>query len=202
MSTNIKLYSASELRDQYPDGFENALEHWRDSQDEIFWMNETIDSLKALIKASGLYLRDWSLGTESYRSYINIDWELDVAILSGQRAMAWLENNLLSDLRIKKNTKDYLKYNNGYIEKSLRPYSVGKIPPCPFTGYCADDTYLDSLIKDITNGCTLEEAYNNLAGVCSRMLENDLDNQNSEEYFLDHADVNQYQFTEDGQIVW
>jgi hypothetical protein len=204
MSTTIKLYSASELKENFPDGFDAALENWQqDHQGDIFWMDETIESLMAIIKASGLTLKDYSLGTESYRSYVKIIWDSDeVSELSGQRARAWLENNLLNDLR---EHRTFLNRVKRYAFDGNKPHVYTKynqISSCPFTGYCADEDYLESLIKDINDGCTLGEAYNNLADVCSRLLESEQEAQMSEEYFIDHADANDYTFTEDGQMVY
>jgi hypothetical protein len=75
------------------------------------------------------------------------------------------------------------------------------IKPCPFTGYCADDDFLDELRKDIKEGSTVKEAFEALADKARRMLENELDAQQSEEYFKEHADANDYEFTEDGKHV-
>lgn len=202
----LDLYSASELKESFPDGFENALEHWRNDSTEIFWEDETIESLKALVKASGLTLKDWSLGVYGY-SYIKIDWDSDdVKDLAGNRALAWLENNLLSDLRIKFtpyariDKEHYIVYPRAKLAKYGKDYRAGKIEPCPFTGYFADEVYLESIIKAIKEGYTLGEAYSWLADECQKLLEQELENQNSEEYFIDHAEANEYQFTEDGEL--
>lgn len=192
----ITTYSAGELKTQFPYAFARALDHWQNNVcQDIAWQDETIDSLKACVSAAGIKLRDWSLGAYNRGNFISIGFPQDEAEdLKGPRAMAWLENNLLSSLRIPwtgKGRTDVRKYGVYY-----RP---GLIRPCPFTGYCADDEYLDSLRKAVNSGDTLKEAFESLADVCMRLLEADAEQQASEEYFLEHAEANDLQFTEDGE---
>lgn len=182
-----KAYKFSELSDEAK---ERAITKWRDSCDEIFWQQEIIDSLFALYKAAGIDLKDYSLGM--YQSYVKIDLG-DASELKGARAMAWLENNLLADLRIK-----YRDPNRWKLSKYGSCYRAGKIPPCPFTGYFADDYFLDELIKDVRDGHDLGDCFKWLADKCQKLIESEYEHQNSEEYLADHFEANEYEFTEDG----
>lgn len=188
----IKLYTAEELKKKHPKGFDYALNHFQNSQDEIFWTDEIMDSLKAIFKASGIRLLDWSIGAYSYSS-IRFDMEKDTRELSGVRAQAWLENNLLSDLRI-----PYTGKKRWELSQYGQYYRAGMIKPCPFTGVCFDEDFLESLQNDIKTGSTLGEAYDNLCDVARKLLENELDYQTSEEYFLEQD----YHFTKDGQLIY
>lgn len=194
---SIVTYSITELKNNFPDGFKRALSHWQNKQcydDGIPWAEETVDSLKALISAAGLALRDWSLGAYSRNNYIRIDFR-DYQEISGPRAMAWLENNLLGSLRIPWSGK-----GRDEIRKYGKLYRPGLIRPCPFTGYCADESFLNALVKSIRGGDTIKEAFTSLADVCQDLLEQEADAQQSEEYFVDHAEGNDWQFTEDGEL--
>lgn len=192
-TTELKLYTASELKEKFPKSFERALKDWRDGNDELFWEGEIFQSLKTLFEKAGVKLDDWRIGAYSL-SFIIADAG-DANDLIGKRAMAWLENNLFSGLRISraeylKNRKDYSKWGSGY--------QVGQIRSCPLTGYCFDETLLDALRESVKSGETIKEAFQGLADVVRKELEGEYENQNSEEFFLDHADANGYEYTEDG----
>jgi hypothetical protein len=187
----VKLYKFEELGEKAK---ARALEDWKGKQTEIFWADETIDSLKALIKSAELKLKDWGIGAYSH-SYVRLE-SFEGEDLTGKRALAWLENNLLAGLRI-----PYRGAKRWELARYGSYYRAGMIKPCPFTGYCADDDFLDELRKDIKEGSTVKEAFEALADKARRMLENELDAQQSEEYFKEHADANDYEFTEDGKHV-
>lgn len=201
----ITVYTPAELKDHNPDGFEKALDWFRYTyNDEIHWSDEIMDSLKACFKASGIRLTDWSIGADSY-SYVRFDMDSDVRELSGNRALAWLENNLLGDLRVEFHPYTFV-LPSGTIHKTKRAelakygqyYRPGMIKPCPFTGVCFDEDMIESLLKDIKAGETLGDAYSNLADVARRLFESEIEYQNSEENFLEQEHL---QFTEDGRKV-
>lgn len=205
----IKAYTAKELRKKNPEGFERAHEEYNNSVAEyIPWADEISESLKGLFKhTNGISLRDWEIGAYSY-SYIKVEFSQDEAgELTGPRAMAWLENNLLADLRIPfckmfENVGGWNPTpNRGVLSQYGKFYRPGMIHPCPFTGYCFDETLLESLQKDIQNGNTLKESFENLADVTRKELETEMESQQSEEYFLDTADANEWLFTLDGKML-
>ncbi len=199
---SVNLYSIQELKEQFPDGYKSALEHWQNRTVHdigIPWQDETIDSLKTLLKDAGVTLRDWSLGAYNRGNHISISFPHDdCETLHGKRALAWLENNLLCQYRApfvsmmgSKKRREFVKYG--------RSYSPGSLKPCPITGYCADDEYLESLHKSLRSGDNLREAFEHLASVCMDNLERDAEAQASEDYFVDHVSANDYEFTEDGE---
>lgn len=57
----VKTYNVRELKEQFPEAFERTLKKYQREQEEIFWQDETIESLKELYKRAGVELRDWSL---------------------------------------------------------------------------------------------------------------------------------------------
>lgn len=189
---NIKVYKPSELKKKHPEGFERAHEWYINHNTEIPWSDEIIDSLKAVFEASGIRLRDWSIDVYGY-SYVKFDMG-DAANLEGQRAMAWLENNLLEPLRERRSfiqrVKKYDRWND------FTKY--GEIPSCPFTGVCFDEDYIESLFKSVKGGDSLEEAYSHLANVAARLFEAEIENQNSEEWFLGQDYL---EFTKEGRVI-
>ena len=189
----INVYEFNELND---DAKKKAIEFYRDNNydREIPWMEETIDSLRAIIDNSGLSLDDWSLGT--CNSWIRVGFTEDIEDISGKRAISWLENNLLNDLRVPyygKKRKDLAQYGKYY-----RP---GKIPPCPFTGYCGDDDFLYSLIEDINSGMTIKDSFENLACKCQEIISGEEDYQNSDEYIAEFLENNSCEYTQEGRVL-
>ena len=195
------VYTAKELKEKFPDAFDRAWTDYRYAQTEIIWGNEIIESMKGLFEAAGLNLDDYEIDGICGHSSLKFSGMSDEAReLSGKRAFAWIENNLLGECRIKfeplakhGRRRELAQYGSYY-----RP---GMIEPCPFTGYCADDDFIDALIKDIKSGECLGDAFKGLADVAGKMRAAENDNQQSEEYFLDAAESNEYEYDENGKQI-
>lgn len=205
----IRVYTAQELKRKNPSGFERALERFRSYNDDILWSGEIMDSLKAVFKhTSGISnLHDWSIDAYGY-SYVKFEFNQDEAgELSGNRALAWLENNLLGDLRIPNRPmffrlgagEPYQPTDRGELAKYGQHYRAGMIKPCPFTGVCFDEDFIESLLNSIKAGDTLQEAFSGLADVAAKLFRSEIEYQNSEEYFLENSD--DLEFTIDGVRV-
>ena len=191
----INTYLVGELS---PKAFERARrEYIDDFLDILPWQDEIFKSFEELFKrTSGIKLKDFSIGIYN-RPMVKVIFDHDEAAdLTGARAFAWLENNLLASLRIPfdgERRKKVMKYGADY-----RP---GMIEPCPLTGYCFDDALLESLSKSIREGRTLEYAFENLGAVVTRELESEYEQETSEEGFREIAEINDYHFLDDGRIV-
>jgi hypothetical protein len=200
----IKVYTPAELKKKNPVAFEKAHQRWNDNNTEIPWMGEIIDSLKAVFDASGINLRDYSIDAYGYSS-VRFDMKSDVRELQGQRALAWLENNLLADLRYKDGIRHIKErvWKSEHVKSVSRAdgvfiHKVGELKSCPFTGVCFDEDMLESLQKSIKAGDTLEDAYNELASVAAKAFSDEIEQSQSEEEFLaqDHLE-----YTIDGRLV-
>lgn len=189
----VITYTIEELKKQFPEGYKRAIEVWRDDEREIPWMEETVESLKKLIEATEqITLKDWNLGAYNRNNHIRIAFREDNAeMLEGKRAFAWLENNLLSKLRIPWKGKAP-KYGKGY--------RAGMVKPCPFTGYCADEDYLQDLTENIKGGMNLKDAFTSLADTCERLLEQECEYAHKEETIVENMMANMCEFTEDGKL--
>jgi hypothetical protein len=109
--------------------------------------------------------------------------------------MAWLENNLLGKLRI-----PWKGQARTSVRKYGKYYRPGLIHSCPFTGFHADDVYIEALREAVRSGDTLKEAFEGLANECARLLEEEAEYQASEESFVVCSQSNETQFTEDGKV--
>lgn len=195
------VYTLDELKETFPEAYGKAFEKY---QEKVFnwdtpWQEELFDSLKALIKQSGLVLRDYSLSSDSYRSFIRIDIPDRVEEMKGTRALAWLENNLFYKLR-KSFTNTSSRYATEKSHKTKSPYTLaGYKRDCPLTGYCADEDFLSALLQSVKQGYSLKDSFAGLANVYSELLEKEEEFQRSEEAFKDWAEG--MEFTEEGESV-
>lgn len=201
----ITIYKFNELSEEAK---QKAITHYRDHNDEIFWQDEILESLKTLFKfCDGVKLEDWSLGLNN--SYISVSFSNDeTEELTGKRAFAWVENNLFYKLRYKAGIK-YQKERVWILDvvkhctnpKGVFIYQIGYLKSCPFTGVCFDEDFIESLRNDIKNGCDLKTAFEGLATTYQKILNAEYDYQNSDEYISENLEANEYEYNEDGNKI-
>jgi hypothetical protein len=175
------VYSAKELKDKNPKSYEKAFRKFQDSQYRwgLRYGREMFESLEALIKLGGYELKRYSLGgSDCQGNYVELDHQ-DCDEISGRRACAWIENNILTKLRDEK----------------------GELNPTKLTGYCFDYDLIEALQKFIKEGCTIREAFESLASTYAKEADQEWEDQTSEERFLSDAEANDWQFFEDGRLV-
>ncbi|MDR1283001.1 MAG: hypothetical protein LBK99_19590 [Opitutaceae bacterium] len=192
----ITLYPVAELDEKFPEGFSTAYLSWKANAAcrEIPWINEIMDSLKATIKTAGLKITNWQIAPCDGRSYVSVEFDrCETASLSGRRAIAWLENNLLGRLRAPSGIKTLRQRQYGH--------RAGHIPACPLTGFFSDHDMLDHLRTALRNGETPDEAFSGLAAVASNLMEKEQEDAISENSFQIECESMDYLFTRDGQQV-
>lgn len=210
MSRTIKVYTAQELKEKFPEAFEKAHENFKDdvrNDPYLPWQEEIMDSMKATFKNAGVTLHDWSIGAYS-PSYVKFSiptyWselaeeDLLVDDYEGKLAYNWLKEAF--DLKSYKR----VVFKN-HLGKPAHRYDFKKLDgtdwSCEFTGYCADHDYLESLFDCIHNGMSLHDAFSNLGDVTRKLFENEYEYQQSEEYFFEEASANGYEYTEEGDKI-
>lgn len=175
-----------------------AINHYRDHvviPGEINWSHEMLQSFLAVYETAGIKLHGYSLGIGAH-SYVSFSMDPDVSELSGARAFAWIESNLLSRIRVTRseylnNRKDYLRYG----------YRIGKIKACPFTGCYFDHNFLDTIDAAIRRGDTIGEVFQyRLVETYVSLLETEYEFQQSEQYIRETLIDNGCEFTVDGMI--
>lgn len=174
------------------DAQKKAIHEYREMNDEIF-QAEIFNSLKALLRTANIKISDYSLGLNN--SYLKLNIDSPIAQLTGVRAYAWIENNLLSKLRVSRS--EYLKNRKNYFTWG---YRIGAIKSCPLTGCCYDETFLNSLINNVTHNLPLGECFTLLADTYQSILQLEYEDQNSDEYISEHLTVNEYEFLASGEI--
>jgi hypothetical protein len=173
-------YTVRELKEQGGNGFYRALDEY--AQQECEWQDWSDEwaSLKALDALTG-YTRD------RYRAYRG--GLAETADLTGRRAWAWLENVVLTPLRV-----GWLP-----IAKRGRYTRPGRVPDCPFTGFYMDEVLLDDLRDSLRSGMSVGDAMLALEGKVQRVIDEELDYRTSEEAFIERAENEGWEFTGAGE---
>lgn len=191
-----KVYKFDELSEEAK---EKAREWIRETNNQDSYpLDEMMGSLKALFEAAHLAIRDYSIGGYNRDNYVKFDMVETTKELTGKRAIAWLENNLISGLRItpsqfKAKQKAYMSYGDAY--------RIGKVKPCPLTGVCYDEDLLEALQKAVKDGETLNDAVKSLADVVGNMAKKEYEYQNEDEQIDETIRSNDYEFTVDGKVA-
>jgi len=185
------LYTVEELQEQHPRGFDRA--HSDYSQDEYAWADHSDEwaSLREFDRVVGF--------TRGYRGDV---WGglSDHAELTGRRAWAWLENEVLADYRLPwKPITGSATYSAERRKNAKYRQRPGTIPPCPFTGYYTDEVILDEVRECLRSGGTVYDAVLGLEAAIQREVDRDLEYRTSEEGFIEWAANNDVEFTEAGE---
>jgi len=204
----ITIYDIEELKEKFPDGYKYAYKKYQENNYEIFWKDEIMDSLKGTFKYAGVKLDDWEI-SDCSPSWVEFTiptyWselaeeDLLVDEYSGKVAMKWLKETF--DITEAKRV-NYINHEGKKASRWDLFKENGKNWDCEFTGYCGDYDFIESLFEDIgKNNCTLHEAFRNLASVAGNLFSEAYNYQMSEEYFIEHALGNEYQYTEKGFMI-
>lgn len=193
-------YTVRELKMHPGGGFTRALDEY--AQQECAWQDWSDEwaSLRAL---------DDAVGYKRHARWYHDDGLGDCSDLTGKRALAWLENNLLADLRIpwapmwvptahwrvaaSKQRREFVRYGTCY-----RP---GKVKPCPLTGFYMDEVLLDDLRDSLRGGMSVGDAMLALEVKVQRVIDDELDYRTSEEAFIERAEDEGWEFLSSGQKV-
>ena len=190
MPTTIEVtgYKLDELKEVAPDAYERICEHWREVvySDTAPWSDETMESLKAVVEAFGARLDDWSIGADSGSITVSVEDDYEYTNASGdhtaRKGPAWARREVLKPL--------------GYVKANGRADFPGL---CAFTGYCADDAFMERVYERLLKGDTLTEALESCGPLASKMMEDDYEQQANEESMLANWGDNLY--TVEGERV-
>jgi len=177
------LYTLAELREQYPDAYAKVLRRWEEdayASGEIPWVDETMDSAKAVIEACGGTLRDYYVGPWA-QGHFRVEVE-DDDDRGRRKGRDWLRREVLKP--------------NGYTDRRGRATFPGL---CRWTGYCADDGFLEAVWRDVCRGATLTEALEGLESDVRHEMEANFEQATSEESM--EANWGDAWFTEDGTMA-
>jgi len=158
-------------------------------------------SLMALYVLAGIDVDDnYFLSPDPRKNDIKLSFPYDdAADLTGPRALAWTENHVYDPLCLPWEGSKRRDYRQRHIR-----YKPGSIPPCPLTGYWADDRFLGMLRKYmfeelLTGKATLKDVFSWLAITYSRLVREQGDAYLSDEDITESFVTNAY--LSDGTMI-
>ena len=185
----IQAYSFEELKEEIQEKVINNFKY----EEEFQWLyDEVTDSFISLVNTC--------TGIKEIQYYDNTIefYEEKAQYLSGKRAFAWIENNLLSHLRIGYNLKSEKNKRLRSLGKNYRPENI---KPCPFTGICYDENLLETLLKEIKNGYNLIEAFYFTKQEVKTIIEREQEYLLSDERIINEIKDQDMLFHENGKII-
>lgn len=170
------LYQFDELSESAK---ESARDWYRGDGDAWIWASDWIASAQAFERIAPIKIRGWDID----RAEVSIEWseDSDIAELSGLRAWKWLENN---------NWFKWAKDN--------------KAGACTMTGYCGDCPFGDAIAAyaDKPLGVPdLEQIFYEACQAWVYAARDDMEYCNSDESVDEHIRINEYEFTESGDVA-
>jgi hypothetical protein len=186
------LYTAEELREHNPHGFDRAHDDYRQ---QVYSYTDHSDEWDSLRKF------DEHVGFQRGRRYEDTTRGLGEAhAFTGRRAWAWLENVVIGPLRVPWSPLTrYGWLSNDRLKHTRYHEWPGTVPACPFTGYYMDEVILDDLRDSIRGGLCVFDAVRGLEEAVQREVDASLEHQTTEEGFLEWALNHDAEYTEEGE---
>lgn len=192
----IKLYKFDELSDEAK---ERALRDYQDQEDTgTSWQEENFDSIVKGCEHFGFKLNNYSF------SYYNASFATFDLEFVESNTPYWIgdpQEPEMAGKRLKKYLDNSGRLNYWNTHRKQNAYLLAGY--CPFTGYCADEIFLDPIREFVESpdGRTFQELIEDCCAKVFRYMESDYDYQMSEQYFAEECDANEYEFTEDGKLI-
>ena len=201
----IQIYKFDELSE---DAKQRAIEKFRNTEDFSYLYEEAYETVK---KFHSIF--QTSEGRDSWLD-VRVNYDDDILNLTGQRLATYLWNNYKNDIY---EGKYYgkLVYTDKWGEKlpiskehpigarHVKRYSkVFLSNCCVLTGVCYDDSILRPIYDFIEkpNQYNIEDLINFCFDELKNDIESEIDSRNEDEYIIETIEVNEYDFTEDGEL--
>ena len=201
-TVEVKVYSFEELT---PEAQAKALDKVREFEQEFGMepsVGDAVDTIKKAFDEFGINLKDWSIGTDRYRSFVRFDVDEHVEELKGMRLRTWLLNNHYNLFFQKKTYGKHKERANGKWSHDRYSKIIFVESSCPLTGVCYDEDFLDTFRAFIKkpNNSTLEDLLNSAADDIFKTLESEYEWRTSDEGIMETSDINDSEFTEYGEV--
>ena len=198
--TKTEVYSFDELSEKAKENAHNEFLN----EEHYFWGDDNQKTLDAFCAVFPITAKDWEYG---YRNYISgsmptadSDTEKAYYDFTGIRLLKYIVNNYWHYL-FKRKFIGSLKNK----EKFTPIYSRCQCESCcVLTGYCIDDAILQPIydfLKKPDKTSTFEDILKDCLESWIIACNKDYEDSCSQEYFTEHAEANNYEFTEDGKLA-
>ena len=198
------IYTFDELSDEAK---ERAIENYRALGIPFGWQREMHQTIGAIAHVMNCTCDWYSYDGITYQVFLNSRGNFyydDITELAGHRAWAYIENNYISKAEKPKtywlNHTLYCDGRKNWSRKSKINYTIDD---CPFTGYIADCCFSEAWRdwrKSFTKYSTVGDFIDLVAKKLGEDWTADNEYQNSDEGIIEMITINDYEFTEDGDI--
>lgn len=189
----IITYSIDELCESAKD---KAYENWLNSHETNYLYYEYEPVLNRFCEIFGIKLSNWEVDAYTYSySYRAPDWEEN---LCGNRLAKYILNNFYSRLV---SPKIYYSKNFFHNHKE-RESAIMVNRDCVLTGFFADDEILFNIyncVDYIEKFASVEDLFDACFDQFFDCLRNELEYQNSMEYFIEDCEANGCEFLANGE---
>jgi len=173
----VTLYTLVELQTAHPRGYAKVRKDWRDlcrrNPDDL---SDMVASLLAVVETCGGSLTDWSIGSDSSRLTVDVpERETNSGKMDTTPDLEWFLESVLKP--------------HGY-DTTQTPIQFPGL--CPFTGYSADDDFLESVYNSLRNGRCLQRALEDTYKICTQYAQDEAESHESEEVMLTNWGDNEY----------
>ena len=199
----INIYKFDELSEEVQ---ENVIDDF--NCDDLYpWYNDNVDTRTAFESIFPIKIDDWDCDIHR-RSFItfHIDNDIKKEILefTGIRLMKYILN-MYSDYLFKgKYYSTQGSYLNGEFTYKYKHSKIIKDTCCVLTGYYMDDSILNPIynfLKHPSNDITLYDLMEDCLNSWVVTFESDIKDFYSKESLKDFAEINGYEFYENGKMV-
>ena len=205
VKTNV--YTYPELSEESK---QNAIQQYRNLDRENHHYHEAKETINAFIKNTQI-----KTGNRRWTDLICM-YDDDIIEINGLRLRTWLINNwdflwkkkyighrnFVTKPNYHKRIKiqDFTKHGNGF--KAFYYSAIQKSNSCVLTGVCWDNDLLQPIYDFIKtpDNRNLEELVNDCSETLIKSLESQDEHMDTEEYITEHFEINNYEFTENGDI--
>jgi len=179
-------YTLDELSE---DAKQKAYQNFLETR-EYFWLDEWVESMQKGLKEFEFDLSDYNIDPHyPGRSNVRIKHMGNDDILELKGVRLWKY--------IRANGFEYIQ--NHYTKKLENIHDKN----CPLTGYCGDVDFLEPIVKfmERPDSSTIEDLMQECIESVLNGIREDVEYQDSFEFFEQEAEANNLEFTENGDIV-
>lgn len=194
----VNIFGINELSDKAK---EKAWMKWQEKADYP-WADENRNTMREFEKIFPIKVTNWEYG---YRNDYDFEMTCEDIIteLEGFRLQKYIWNNYRTQI-FKGKYRSKGEYVDGKYQYKSRRSRIQTTDSCVLTGYYIDDDILGPVyeyLNDRKPNKDFKELMNDCLDAWIKACESDYDACFTLEYFIDHAEANDYEFTEDGKRV-
>jgi len=196
-TATINIYTVKELSEE---ARQKAYYNWCGNNDYP-WGEDNENTLKEFEKVFPIKIRSWEYGDRGEHISFIFEGDEDIENLTGIRLMKYIYNNYYDNL-FKGKYYSKVKYVNGTYTYKHRYSKIVKDNCCVLTGYSMDYDILQPIYDYLKkpDNRTFKELLDDCLQSWLKACSTDYEDYYSWDSFLEESEVNEWEYTENGDI--